>query len=415
MKIKILWISPFGIHDKVSHAGGQTFNYYFKKFYNDGKFEMSYIISNFYGENENLMEKEYSNAKNFSYKIEKSFFHKGKYFLKNRILRRIIMLKKSEFWITSFSIKDILIKSLHNAASDGYNPDIIILDWTQIVLLIDEVRRIFPNSKIIASEQDVSYLGFYRKIELYKKKYKFINIEKIYENFRKKEIETLNKVDLIVVYNKKDYDLLIENDELKDKKIKVITPYYNRYYFNKKIVKKDGILFFGAMSRMENFTAVEWFIKNVWKNIPEKLKENLKFYVVGSGISNKFINKYKNDKTIIFTGYIPDPSKYFERSVCMVVPLIYGAGIKIKVLEGMNAGLPVLTNHIGIEGIPAEHGVSYIHCERSEEYINGIIKLYNDTNLREKIGKNAKEFMMEKFDLNKSYENFKKNIIRLKK
>ena len=70
---------------------------------------------------------------------------------------------------------------------------------------------------------------------------------------------------------------------------------------------------------------------------------------------------------ITVTGFVKEISKYFEQSLCLVAPLVLGAGIKIKVLEAMSAGLPVLTNQIGIEGIPAQNGIHYYYCERPQE------------------------------------------------
>ena len=64
----------------------------------------------------------------------------------------------------------------------------------------------------------------------------------------------------------------------------------------------------------------------------------------------------------------------------------------------MSAALPVLTNEIGIEGIPAQDGVEYLHCETADDYIFAIQKLASDVDLQKQIGKNAQKFVQNAFD-----------------
>ena len=92
--------------------------------------------------------------------------------------------------------------------------------------------------------------------------------------------------------------------------------------------------------------------------------------------------------------------------MCIVAPLVLGAGIKIKVLEALSAGMPVLTNDIGIEGIPAQNGKEYIHCNEPNEYAKYIKQLHENRNLARKFSRNASSFIMSHYDLKQSMESF---------
>lgn len=168
-------------------------------------------------------------------------------------------------------------------------------------------------------------------------------------------------------------------------------------------------MFFGAMFRPENYESCIWFIENVFNKILE-VDKSFKFFIVG-GNPNKKLYKYSNEN-IIITGFVDDVREYFNKSLCMVVPLLSGAGIKIKVLEGMSAGLPILTNEIGIEGIPASNN-DFIYCNNPDEYFEGIFSLKNDINKAKNIGDSAKEFIKENFNLDKSYKKYKENLLEL--
>ena len=54
-------------------------------------------------------------------------------------------------------------EQLNSMKKEGYTPDVIVLEWTPIVLLADMIKEIFPQAKLVASEHDVTFLGYYRK------------------------------------------------------------------------------------------------------------------------------------------------------------------------------------------------------------------------------------------------------------
>ena len=83
-----------------------------------------------------------------------------------------------------------------------------------------------------------------------------------------------------------------------------------------------------------------------------------------------------------------------------------GAGIKIKVLEAMSSGLPVITNDIGIEGVGATDGLNYMHAKSPEDYVNAIATLLNEEDKGKRISHNARKFMRENYNMQTSLNDF---------
>ena len=106
-------------------------------------------------------------------------------------------------------------------------------------------------------------------------------------------------------------------------------------------------------------------------------------------------------------------TQYFASALCLVAPLVLGAGIKIKILEAFSAGLPVLTNDIGIEGIPAQAGKDYVHCNTVEDYIRNIDYLLNNLDIQAQISKNAREFISQHYNLNNDLINLNNRLTDL--
>lgn len=224
---------------------------------------------------------------------------------------------------------------------------------------------------------------------------------------KKRELRALLKCDLVVPHNDKDKEILVQNG-IDIKKINTIVPYYDKFYVIRDKVVSNDILFYGAMNRIENSQSAIWFIENVMTLLKG---HNFRFVIIGNKPPANLL-KLANDE-IIVTGFVDDPSTFFAKGLCLVAPLVLGAGIKVKILEAMSSGIPVLTNNIGIEGIPAKDGHDYIHCESPDEYANAIIKLYSGDINRHQLSDNAMKFINNEFDIVASYAKYSNRIQEL--
>lgn len=394
--LKVLWISPYAIYDKVGHAGGKTQNYYMKAasdlfnvhmiscFQTEEKMNLDLEK---YGISGTLMEistEKYSRFKKKIINIESTL---------NPFNRHSGLLQN----YTEMLIK----KALRKYISEGnLSPDIIILAWTEMVLIISYIKELFPKSKIVAIEEDVAYLGYERKQQYAKNCLRKWIARCRYKNLKKRELLSLGLADKIVNTSEKDKNLLIQ-ESVDSEKIFVWTPYFDNY--SDVAYKRDNkdILFFGAMSRPENYLSAIWFIENVFYQIEDK---ECRFLIIG-GHPPKDLLKYESDRIKVL-GFVKDVRTYFSNSLCMVAPLVLGAGIKIKILESLSSGIPVLTNGIGIEGIPAADGKDYFYCQTPEEYLEKINYLLKDDVVGSKISQSSRKFIHNNYNLQKSAETF---------
>lgn len=393
MKKNIIWISLCAPYDKVGHAGGKTHNYYLKRVCESNLFDVHLISFCQMEEYEKVKnDLESYNIKNtiipWTHKINLANIKRKMYLFdsKYNLFNKYGGATNEYYWE---HIKTNLLK-------EQQAPDIIILQWTEIVLFAERVKKIFPSSKIVAIEEDVKFLALYRKALLQKNCIRRkVDLLK-YRNLNKSEVNALIYVNEIFTYSQKDKDLLLKEGI---NNVNVISPYFDDYSKCERNLFSDyNILFYGAMSRADNYLSAIWFIENVFNRIDD---ERLKFLIVGNKPPQKLM-EYSNERVII-TGYVEDVIPYFQNSLCMVAPLVSGAGIKIKILEALSSGIPVLTNHIGIEGIDAKNEVEYFHCEKSEEYLNIIEKIVEKRIAVDFISQNAKKMIKEQYDLNYGY------------
>lgn len=399
----ILWVSPHIPYDTVTHGGGKTHNYYIKYFQSTGKYNITLLSL--------CVKSDLGKIDLERYQIKYSAYILDKNPLENmfrRVVDRISYVNPKdpyagiclnyERWMMNRQIKKYL--------SEGQKPDIVILQWTFAALFIDDLKKNFPDSKYIVIEEDVTFLNYRRRYERAQGRLNKVFWKNRMQIGQKKELEALQKADIVVTNNFKDSKLLV-TEKLARKKIFTSAPYFDDYSCIERKKNSKNILFWGAMSRPENYESAIWFITNV---MPLLKDFNVKFVIAG-GQPNNSLYKYEREDVII-TGYVKNPEDLFEDCFCLVAPLVGGAGIKIKILEALSAGVPVLTNEIGIEGIPAQDGSEYYLCKTVDDYLKRIQKLLT-TEVGWQMGTRARLFIRKNYCLNEKLQELEKTISEL--
>ena len=308
--------------------------------------------------------------------------------------------------LVSNSDKNEIIATIKKYKSDGYEPDVTILEWTNMVMLAKQIKNIYPKTKIVASEHDVTFIGYRRKYEYFTGTKKLLwKLKYMYE--KRMELSNLSKCDLVLPHNKDNKAVLMREGILESKIIGLV-PYFKNMTLVPRNSNYKDILFFGAMARPENSLSAIWFIENV---LPRLTDLDIRFVILGSNPPGE-LKKYQSDRVYI-TGFVDSITPYFSQSMCLVAPLVLGAGIKIKVLEALSSGIPVLTNEIGIEGIPAKNEQEYFQCTKPEEYEAMIRCIYNKKFDEKYIENKAKEFIRENFSVDGFSSYYRNEIYRL--
>lgn len=389
--MNVLYVSRSVPFDGISHAGGKTFNYYIKGFAKSSGDSVTLIS---YG-NENDFKRCDCEDKGI-----RTIFIDNKQCVSPKLLNR---LYKSNFLgkycgMHSYGAVEKMRQILSDLSKEGYYPDVVVLEWTQITILINLLKEYFPNAKYVASEHDVYFLGLFRKYKYEEKLFLKLCRYVKYKVTKIVECKSLLDCDMILCHNIKDAKLLEMNGVCG---ANVIVPYYDVYSTVEYSGDRKVMTFFGAMSREENYKSVIWFIDNI---LPGLSDLDYQFCILGSNPPEK-LRKYGSDK-ILVTGFVDDITPYLNYTKIAVLPLLLGAGIKVKVLEFAAAGIPVVTNQIGIEGIPFINGKDYLHCESPTEFIEMIRNVWFNTTDLKKISENAKANISKNFDLEISLKNY---------
>jgi len=169
----------------------------------------------------------------------------------------------------------------------------------------------------------------------------------------------------------------------------------NNYPFTE-LPDGHSVCFIGALDWLPNQEGLLWFLRNVFDRLLSAMPE-LKLHVAGRNAPGHFEKKLKHP-AIQYHGEVENAMNFIRSHRIMVAPLLTGSGIRIKILEAMALGRPVVTTTAGIEGIPAKNNQHVVVEDDPAMFSSSLITLLRDTRESERMVKEARELIDQHFD-----------------
>ena len=154
-----------------------------------------------------------------------------------------------------------------------------------------------------------------------------------------------------------------------------INSYPTTFFLSKEVQEakpKDGdfFVFFGGWDREENYETIEWYLDNVNHLIPE-----IKIKVIGGGLPDHLKERLKQYPNFEYLGFVDNPYHIIASAKAEIAPLKKGAGVKVKCIDALGCGTPVVGTEVAFEGIPKEFSEFMIKAERPSDYAEILSKL----------------------------------------
>jgi glycosyltransferase involved in cell wall biosynthesis len=167
------------------------------------------------------------------------------------------------------------------------------------------------------------------------------------------------------------------------------------------INEKSFDLIYVASDNVHNQKAANWFFKNVYPLLPVSVQ----ICVIGQ------INEHLSIKApnIVSVNFAEDLSIYYQNAKVALCPMLTGTGTKIKVVEALSYGLPIVCNTRGVDGLINKTNNGCLVSDDSIEFGNNIMKLLTDESEYKKQAENA----LAAFSINYEKEHCYKNLDKL--
>ena len=159
----------------------------------------------------------------------------------------------------------------------------------------------------------------------------------------------------------------------------------------------DRILHIGTMFWPPNIDGILWFLNEILPLIQEKRPEVV-FDIIGANPPREIIDIGNAEPGINVTGYVQDPIPYLENANLMVVPLRAGGGMRVKILNALGQGFPVVSTTLGCEGIAVEDGVHLLVADTAQDFAASVIRLLEDRHLAQELGRRGRQLIEDNYD-----------------
>lgn len=296
------------------------------------------------------------------YKVDLITFNDSSFKLKPKKITN-----KIPYWFSPWYSSELISHVSKIIKKNHY--DIIQVEFSQLLYLAKYLPK---NIKKIFVAHDISSISFYRRIfenkpSVIKIIIRFILFLQIYF-YEKKYLPLFNT---IISVSKKDQKTL--EKYLPNKKILCFENGIDEINFLKKSPSKILSLgYIGSFSHTPNLNAVKYFFDEI-APLLDKQNISYKFYLAGNN-DQEFIKKTFSNPNLINLGLVKQTQDFYQKIDCLITPIFSGSGSRIKILEALSFGIPIISSPIGAEGINIESPYLQI-ATTPQEYLDCLKKI----------------------------------------
>jgi glycosyltransferase involved in cell wall biosynthesis len=219
-----------------------------------------------------------------------------------------------------------------------------------------------------------------------------------FRKFQRFERDLYKSFDLNLVTSERDARRIREYIPLTSRQVLTVPNGVDLSYFQpvSNGARPGAMVFNGALTYEPNYDAMNFFLTDIYPSIKRRVPAAT-LSITGS-TENVDLKSLPMHPGVTCTGYVEDIRKVIRSSTACVVPLRMGAGTRLKILEALALGVPVVTTSKGAEGLSVETGKHLLIANSSADFVSATIKVLTDAALRRDLITNGLELVQRQYD-----------------
>jgi glycosyltransferase involved in cell wall biosynthesis len=157
-----------------------------------------------------------------------------------------------------------------------------------------------------------------------------------------------------------------------------------------------SLVFVGALGYLPNEDGLRWFFDAVAPELERKLP-GFRLTVVGKDAPPALLARARPGR-VEFTGYVDDVRPHVHAADVAIVPLRIGGGTRLKILDAMALGRPVVSTTIGAEGILARPGRDLLVADSPADFAQAVLDACTNERLARELAENGRKLVLERYD-----------------
>ena len=160
--------------------------------------------------------------------------------------------------------------------------------------------------------------------------------------------------------------------------------------------ERRKIVFTGLMSYHANIESAVWFSRQIWPEIRARFPQ-WTLTLVGSNPVPEVVS-LGDLPGVEVTGTVEDVRPYYQQALAAIVPLRIGGGTRLKILEAMAAGVPVVSTTLGAEGLAVVPGEHLLIADKDEDWLRRLSALAHRDALSRRLTDAGRELVRAHYD-----------------
>lgn len=295
-----------------------------------------------------------------------------------------------------WSVGPTCLADLRALISTGHYDLVLVAFWDQAEQYLPLVRALSPHTKFVVESIDLHFLRNSRNAFCKREDDEGAPPGRLDHRYADEMIRELNvyaAADAVLTVSEKEAALI--NDFTRDPGLAHAVPETEDLPASEvPFADRRGILFVGNFRHPPNAQAVEYLCRDVLPRVAPALLDEHPVYVVGNGLTEQIAGYGGGLKNVIMVGWVPTVLPYLHRARASVIPLLYGAGTKRKLMQAMTVGTPSVSTSIGAEGLGLEDGVQVLVADDPERFAASLTRLLSDEGLWRKLSEQGRGHML---------------------
>ncbi|WP_374166388.1 glycosyltransferase [Arcticibacter sp. MXS-1] len=213
--------------------------------------------------------------------------------------------------------------------------------------------------------------------------------------FRRNEGRACALFPVIYICSQDDQHLLQRRYEHPDVRV-FVNKVFGRARSPRISAPTSNLVFTGSLGYYPNEEAVVWFIRHVLPKLRSSSKE-ICLHIAGFSAPARLEALFASTPGLVFYRDLDDIEKLYARGAVAISPLHAGGGTKLKVIEAMWFGLPVVASSESARGLGLRHGEHYLLADSPEDFIAACTALLQDESLYRRISANGNRWIGEHY------------------
>ncbi len=231
--------------------------------------------------------------------------------------------------------------------------DIVLMEGLYCTRYCDIVRKYAKGARVVLRAHNIEYELRRRQYERLGFSFEKIFLKSAIKRLMRAELMVFSQVDLIVTVSQREAEILgrkIITTPIVVAPIGMECPTTPKKKTGR---EKKHIGFIGSLDWRPNRDGLQWFVDEVWRPL-SRLHNVLEFFIAGS--YGDLSSMFREEDHINLLGQVEDSRSFVEDMDMMIVPLWTGSGTRVKIIESLCVGTPVLSTSLGAEGLNLHAG-----------------------------------------------------------